>query len=149
MGIHVPDTLSFIDLHWPWLNWLGGLQGQRSVRDLFPLTSTLRFLKVKHSLCRQWFKRYQWGPNREMFYIVYCCSNITRVLWLSTSEVIIREENSTGYILIHLSRTVRAGSNSNQYKQQLKSFHGSNHDVNTPLVGIYIYIYLLGLLAKV
>lgn len=47
-------------------------------------------------------------------YIVYCWSKIARARLVSTVEVVTLEAKSTGYILIHLSRTITAGKCSDQ-----------------------------------
>lgn len=45
------------------------------------------------------------GVLMGKLYIVYCWSKTARALSVSVVEVVTREANSTGHILIHLSRT--------------------------------------------
>lgn len=54
------------------------------------------------------------GVLMGKLYIVYCWSKIARALLVSTVEVVTLEVKSTGYILIHLSRTITAGKCSDQ-----------------------------------
>lgn len=106
MGIHVSDiAYSFIDLQWPWLHWRDGFQGHNNIQGISFSPFTLHFLVVRYFLWLNWFN----GVLMGKLHIVDCWSKIPRALLAGIVEVVTLEAESTGHILIHLSRTIIAG----------------------------------------